>query len=163
VSTASPEYLCWSESPITFDQTDHPDSIPKHGRFSLIVDLLVGRTQLKKALMYGGNGLNLLHLNTFDGLGLAQFLLQSSVHLFYIVVLGKQSIPLGQVTLSVIFRDASSYHTEMLTFKVVDFSKTYHVILGRPCYVKFTDIPSYFYLKLKIPGPGGIITMEAKA
>jgi hypothetical protein len=67
------------------------------------------------------------------------------------VVLCKQSIPLRQVTLSVTFGDASNYHTEMLVFEVVDFSRPYHVILGWPCYVK-----------LKIPGPTGVITVEAK-
>jgi hypothetical protein len=51
----------------------------------------------------------------------------------------------------------------MLTFKVVNFSLPYHVILGWPCYVMFMAIPSYAYLKLKILGPTGIITVEAKA
>jgi hypothetical protein len=44
VSLATSEYLHWSESLITFDQTDHLDSIPKPGRFPLIVDRLVGTT-----------------------------------------------------------------------------------------------------------------------
>jgi hypothetical protein len=65
------------------------------------------------------------------------------------VVLGKQPIPLGRVNLHVTFEDASNYHTEMLTFEVVDFSEPYHVILRRPYYVKFMVIPSYTYLKLK--------------
>jgi hypothetical protein len=51
---------------------DHPDSIPKPGRFPLIVDPLVGTTQLTKALMDGGISLNLMYLDTFDGLGLTQ-------------------------------------------------------------------------------------------
>jgi hypothetical protein len=46
---------------------------------------------------------------------------------------------------------------------VVDFSGSYHVILGRPCYIKFMTIPSYAYLKLKILGLAGVITVEAKA
>jgi hypothetical protein len=78
------------------------------------------------------------------------------------VVLGKESIPLGQVTLSVTFRNASNYRTETLAFEVVDFSGPYHVILGRPCYIKFMAISSYAYLKLKILGPARVITMEAK-
>jgi hypothetical protein len=41
VSPATPKYLRWSESPITFDQMDHPDSIPKLGRFPLILHPLV--------------------------------------------------------------------------------------------------------------------------
>jgi hypothetical protein len=51
----------------------------------------------------------------------------------------------------------------MLAFEVVDFSDPYHVILGRPCYVKFTTIPSYAYLKLKTPRPIRVITVEARA
>jgi hypothetical protein len=56
----------------------------------------------------------------------------------------------------------SNYRTETLAFEVVDFFGPYHVILGWPCYAKFMDIPSYTYLKLKIPGPAGVIIMEAK-
>jgi hypothetical protein len=75
---------------------------------------------------------------------------------------GKQSTPPGWVTLPVTFGDASNYRTETLAFEVVDFSSPYHVILGWPCYVIFMAIPSYTYLKLKIPGPAGVITVEAK-
>jgi hypothetical protein len=88
--------------------------------------------------------------------------LQRSPHLFYGVVPGKQYVPLGQVTLPVTFGDVSNYRTEMLTFKVVDFFGPYHVILGRSCYVKIMAIPSYAYLKFKILGPVGVITMEAR-
>jgi rhamnose utilization protein RhaD (predicted bifunctional aldolase and dehydrogenase) len=31
--------------------------------------------------------------------------------------------------------------------------------LGRPCYAKFMAVPNYTYLKLKMPGPKGIITV----
>jgi hypothetical protein len=41
--------------------------------------------------------------------------------------------------------------TEMVTFEVVDFSGPYHIILGWSCYVKSMAIPSYAYLKPKIP------------
>jgi hypothetical protein len=61
-----------------------------------------------------------------------------------------------------LFRDMSNYHTKTLTFEVVDFSRPYHIILGRSCYIKFMAIPSYSYLKLKIPGPIGVITVEAR-
>jgi hypothetical protein len=36
----------------------------------LIVDPLVGTTQLTNALMNGGSGLNLMYIDTFEGLGL---------------------------------------------------------------------------------------------
>jgi hypothetical protein len=53
------------------------------------VDPLVWRTLLTKALMDGGSGLNLMYLNTFEGMGLTQDQLQSSPHPFYGVVPGK--------------------------------------------------------------------------
>jgi hypothetical protein len=57
----------------------------------------------------------------------------------------------------------SNYRTKTIAFEVVDFSGPYDIILGWPCYVKFMAIPSYVYLKLKIPEPTGVITVEAKA
>jgi hypothetical protein len=32
-------------------------------------------------------------------------------------------------------------------------------VLGRSCYAKFMAVPNYTYLKLKMPGPNGIITV----
>jgi hypothetical protein len=162
-SSATLEYLHKSESPITFNWTDDPDIIPQPRRFPLVVDLVVGTTQLTKALMDVGSGLNLMYLNTFEGLGFTRDQLQSSPHPFYRVVLGKQSIPLTWVTLPVTFGDSSNYCTETLMFMVVNFCGPYHVILGWPCYIKLMAIPSYAYLKLKILGPTVVITVEAKA
>ncbi|XP_066323171.1 uncharacterized protein [Miscanthus floridulus] len=48
-----------------------------------------------------------------------------------------------------------------LTFKVVGFHGTYHAILGRPCYAKFMTVPNDTYLKLKMLGPCGVITVGA--
>jgi hypothetical protein len=31
VKPATPEYLKWSEVPITFDHSDHPDFVPNRG------------------------------------------------------------------------------------------------------------------------------------
>ena len=44
---------------------------------------------------------------------------------------------------------------------MVGFKGTYHAILGRPCYAKFMAIPNYTYLKLKMSGPNGVITVES--
>ena len=42
---------------------------------------------------------------------------------------------------------------------MVDFTGSYHAILGRPCYAKFMAILNYTYLKLNMPGPHGVITV----
>jgi hypothetical protein len=52
-----------------------------------------------------------------------------------------------------------NYRKETLTFEVVGFRGAYHAILGRPCYAKFMAVPNYTYLKMKMPGPNGVITM----
>ena len=74
---------------------------------------------------------------------------------------GKRTRPLGRIDLPVCFGTPSNYSKEILTFEVVGFKGTYHAILGRPCYAKFMVIPNYTYLKLKMPGPNGVITIES--
>ena len=72
----------------------------------------------------------------------------------------KQAVPLRQIDLPITFGDPSNYRMETLTFKVVGFHGTYHAIVGHPCYVKFMAIPNYTYLKLKMSGPCGVITIS---
>ena len=55
------------------------------------------------------------------------------------------------------FGNRANFRSEVLTFEVVDFTGSYHAILGRPCYAKFMVIPNYTYLKLKMLGPNGVI------
>ena len=43
---------------------------------------------------------------------------------------------------------------------MVEFHRTYDAILGRPCYTKFMAIPNYTDLKLKMPGPCRVITID---
>ena len=68
-------------------------------------------------------------------------------------------MPLGQIDQPVTFRNPTNYRTETLTFEVVGFHGTYHTILRHPCYTKFMAVPNYTYLKLKMPGPCGVITI----
>ena len=42
---------------------------------------------------------------------------------------------------------------------MVGFKGAYHAIVGRPCYAKFMAVPNYTYLKLKMLGPNGVITV----
>ena len=57
------------------------------------------------------------------------------------------------------FGDRANFRSEVLTFEVVDFPGSYHAILGQSCYAKFMAIPNYTNLKLKMPGPNGVITV----
>ena len=41
----------------------------------------------------------------------------------------------------------------------MDFQSAYHAILGMPAYARFMARPCYVYLKLKMSGPKGVITI----
>ena len=41
------------------------------------------------------------------------------------------------------------------------FSSGYHALLGRDAFTSFQAIPHYGYMKLKMPGPNGIITLAS--
>jgi hypothetical protein len=66
VSPATPKYLQWSEVPITFNRSDHPDFVPKLRRYPLIVSSIVKDVKLNRVLIDGGSFVNILFLKTFD-------------------------------------------------------------------------------------------------
>jgi hypothetical protein len=100
-----------------------------------------------------------LYASTLDDMGISRSALRPSTAPFHRVVSGMEELPIGHIDLPVTFGDVQNFHTKTLTFEVVGFSGTYHVILRRPAYAKFMAVPNYTYLKLKIPGPKGIITV----
>ena len=76
-------YLKWLKTTIAFDKIDLPNHIPHPRRFTL---------------MDGGRGVNLLYIETNDGMCLSRVAIRSSDALFHGVILGLQSIPLGRST-----------------------------------------------------------------
>jgi hypothetical protein len=162
VKVAAPVYLDWSDKPITFDQGDHPDCVPSPGRYPLVVDPVIGNARLTKVLMDGGSSLNIIYAETLGLLGVDLSMIRAGAAPFHGIVPGKRVLPLRQLDLPVCFRTPSNFRKETLTFEVVGFWGTYHVVLGRPCYAKFMVVPNYTYLKLKMPGPKGIITVGSR-
>jgi hypothetical protein len=159
VKVAAPVYLDWSNKPITFDQGDHPDYVSSPGRYPLVVDPIIGNARLTKVLMDRGSSLNFIYAETLGLLGIDLSMIQAGAAPFHGIVPGKRVLPLVQLDLPICFRTPSNFHRETLTFEVVGFRGTYHAVLGRPCYAKFMAVPNYTYLKLKMPGPNGIITV----
>ena len=124
-----------------------------------MVDLIIDTKWLTKVLMDGGSGLNIMYAETLDAMGIDRAHIRSTGAPFHGIVPRKQDVPLGQINLPVTFGNPTNYRTETLTFKVVRFHGTYHAILGHPCYAKFMAVPNYTYLKLKMLGPHGVITI----
>ena len=72
IERATPAFLRWSESAITFDRTDHLDSVPHPRRYQLVVNPIVGPKRLTKVLIDGGSGLNIMYAKTLDEIGIDQ-------------------------------------------------------------------------------------------
>ena len=128
--SATPPFLWWSESAITFDRANHPDTVPHPGRYPLVVNPIVGPKRLTKVLMDGGSGLNIMYAKTLDEMGVDRTNLRPTRAPFHGIVPGKQAMPLGQIDLPITFGDQFNYRTETLTFEVVGFPRTFHTILG---------------------------------
>ncbi|XP_020180566.1 uncharacterized protein [Aegilops tauschii subsp. strangulata] len=79
---------------------------------------------------------------------------------FHGIVPGLSYSPIGKIKIYVIFGDRDHFRREAIWFEVVDLESPYHVLLGRPALAKFMVVPHYAYLKMKIPGTKGIITIN---
>src|SRR3954470_16700003 len=79
---------------------------------------------------------------------------------FHGIVPGKAVYPMGRISLEVVFGDAANFCKETLDFEVVDWKSQYPAILGRPAFARFMVVPHYAYLKLKMSGPHGVITVS---
>jgi hypothetical protein len=155
IKVATPVYLDWSDKPITFDQGDHPDCVPSPGKYPLVI----GNTRLTKVLMDGGSSLNIIYAETLGLLEIDLSTIRAGATPFHGIIPGKRVQPLGQLDLPVFFRTPSNFRRKTLMFEVVGFRGTYHAVLGIPCYAKFMVVPNYTYLKLKMSGPNGVITI----
>ena len=86
---ATPSFLRWSESTITFDRTDHPKSVPQPGRYPLMVDPIIGTKRLTKVLMDGGSSLNIMYADTLDAMGINRSCIRPTRTPFHGIRLGK--------------------------------------------------------------------------
>ena len=59
-----------------------------------------------------------------------------------------------------VFGSPDNFQSEELIFDIVPFRSGYHALLGRTAFAKFNAVPHYAYLKLKMPGPCGVITVS---
>ena len=155
-----PQYLNWSEMPITWDREDHPDRVPSPGKYALVVDPIVDNFRLTKVLMDGGSSLNIMYEETLKRMNLTEDQLDYSKVKFHGIVPGKQAKSIGSIRLEVTFGTEANYRTEFLRFEVVPFKSAYHCIFGHPAFAKFMARPCYIYSKLKMPGPNGTITIN---
>jgi hypothetical protein len=127
------------------------------GKYPLVVDPVISNTRLTKVLMDGGSSLNIIYVETLGLWEIDLSTIRAGEAPFHGIIPGKRVLPLRQLDLPVYLGTPSNFRKETLTFEVVGFRGTYHAVLGRPCYAKFMAVSNYTYLKLKMPGPNGVI------
>ena len=59
-----------------------------------------------------------------------------------------------------VFGSPNNFRSKELIFDSVPFPSGYHALLGRTAFARFNAVPHYAYLKLKMPGPCGVITVN---
>src|SRR3954469_1104821 len=157
---ACPRWLNWSEQSITWTRDDHPPVVENPGSLALVVSPQIGCYTLDKVLMDGGSSINILYYKTFQRMGLTHKQLQTSNTVFHGIVPGKSVRPIGKIYLETAFGTAENFRSEIIPYEVVKLESPYHAILGRPAYARFMARPCYIYLKLRMSGPNGLITVE---
>jgi hypothetical protein len=95
-NVAKLSYLKWSEVPITFDRKDHPDHVPQHGFYPLVVAPLFKSRRIHKVLMDGARRINMLYASTLDEMGIPRSALRPATAPFHGVVPGMEALPSGK-------------------------------------------------------------------
>ena len=113
--------------------------------------------------MDGGSGLNLIYQDTVRKMGIDPTQISHSNTTFKGVIPGQEARSTGSLFLEVVFGSPDIFRRERLTFYLAPFRSGYQALLGRTAFTRFNAIPYYAFLKLKMPGPHGIITVSGNA
>ena len=110
--------------------------------------------------MDGGSSLNLLYLDTVRKMGIDPSRIKPTKTTFKGVIPRVEARCTGSITLEVVFGSPDNFRSEELIFDIVPFCSGYHILLGRTAFARFNAVPHYAYLKVKMPGPRGVITVN---
>ena len=108
--------------------------------------------------MDGGNSLNLLYQDRVRKMGIDLSRIKPTKTTFKGVIPGVEAHCTGSIILEVIFGSPDNFQSEDLIFDIVPFRSGYHAQLRQTAFARFNAVPHYAYLKLKMPGPHGVIT-----
>ena len=158
-ASETPEFMHWSEKPISRSRADHPRVMPNPGSYALVLDATFATDRraswFSRVLIDGGSSINILYKDTMEKLGIRQRQLQLSRTVFHGIVPGLSYSPIGKIQIDVLFGDKDHFRREPVWFEVVDLESPYHALLGRPALAKFMEVPHYAYLKMKMPSSKG--------
>jgi hypothetical protein len=137
--------------------------MPNPDRYALVMDLtfvrLANNVRFSKVLIDNGSSINIMYRDTMQKLGIKENMLEPSKTMFHGIVLRLSCAPMGKIRIDVMFVNRDNCRVENLLFEVVDLDSPYHALLGRPALVKFVASTHVAYLKMKMLGPRGVITI----
>ena len=126
----------------------------------MVLDPIIDRFHLTRVLMDGGSSLNLLYQDTMRKMGIDAARIKPTKTTFKGAIPGVEACFTGSITLEVVFGSPDNFRSEELIFDIAPFRSGYHALLGRTAFARFNVVPHYAYLKLKMPGPRGVITVN---
>jgi hypothetical protein len=163
IMSAVPKLMYWSDQAIGWDRADHPKIMPNLDGYALVMDLTFVRpannVRFSKVLIDNGSSINIMYHDTMQKLGIKENILEPSKTTFHGIVPGLLCALMGKIWIDVMFGNQDNCRVENLMFEVVDLDSPYHALLGRLALAKFMASTHVAYLKMKMLGPRGVITI----
>ncbi|KAI4972655.1 hypothetical protein ZWY2020_003580 [Hordeum vulgare] len=107
-----PQYMHWSDRPITWSRVDHPAVMPNSGSYMLVLDPTFTSKRLtcrfSRVLVDGGNNINILYLDTLLKLGLKETDARRPTA-FHDIMPGQSCSPIVKIQLDVLFGDKAHF------------------------------------------------------
>ena len=160
VEPVTPKFNPWLACPITFDREDHATSIRQEGLAALVLDPIINGYHFTRVLTDGGSDPNLIYQDTVRKMGIDPTQISHGNTTFKGVIPGPEARCTGSLVPEVVFSSPDNFRSEKLAFDIAPFRSGYQALLGRAAFAHFNAIPYYASLKLKMPGPCGIITIS---
>ena len=126
----------------------------------MVLEPIIDGYHLTRVLIDGGSSLNLIYQDTVRKMGIYPSRISLSNTTFKGVIPGVEAHCTGSLVLEVVFGSPDNFRSEELTFDIAPFRSGYHALLGRTVFAHFNAVPHCAYLKLKMPGPRGVITVS---
>ena len=75
VASSTPEFMHWSERPISWSRVDHPEVMPSPGSYALVLDATFATerqaARFSRVLIDGSSSINILYKDTMEKLGIS--------------------------------------------------------------------------------------------
>ena len=126
----------------------------------MVLDPIIDGYHLTRVLMDGDSSLNLIYQDTVRRMGIDPSRISQSNTTFEGVIPGVEARCRGSLVLEVTFGSPGNFRSEELLFTIAPLQSGYHALLDRTAFARFKAVPHYAYLKLKMPGPRGVITVN---